>query len=117
NLCTTDSSYVLYFAAHFCSTTCVHTSPYGAWRSAVSSSDLDLTAAYLDLKVTRILARSGISRISAVQQRHLAAVVHLCGAGAGRSEEGRGGKCGGLGGRLSNQRRTVVVISMGCADT
>lgn len=43
---------------------------------------VELTSAYLDLKVAGILARSGIARASAEQKRHLAAVVHLCGAGA-----------------------------------
>ena len=43
---------------------------------------VELTSAYLDLKVSGILARLELSRASAAQQRHLAAVVHLCGAGA-----------------------------------
>src|SRR5205807_6824534 len=61
-----------------------HACWFNALYSRVLPADaVELTAAYLDLKVTGILARSGISRISAVQQRHLAAVVHLCGAGAG----------------------------------
>src|SRR4029077_17485268 len=50
------------------------------WR-VVPADAVELTSAYLDLKVGEILARSGISA-SAAQQRHLAAAVHLCGAGA-----------------------------------
>jgi Transglycosylase SLT domain len=42
---------------------------------------IELTAAYLDLKVNGILARVPTAP-PASQRRHLAAVVHLCGAGA-----------------------------------
>lgn len=42
---------------------------------------VELTAAYLDLKVSAILAHS-TRRASPVQVRHVATVVHLCGAGA-----------------------------------
>ena len=78
-----------------------HACWFNALYSRVLPADaVELTAAYLDLKVTGILARSGISRISAVQQRHLAAVVHLCGAGAGAAYArqglhfGEGQRCG-----------------------
>ncbi len=43
---------------------------------------IELTAAYLDLKVRAILARVARAHVSSLQQQHLAAVVHLCGAGA-----------------------------------
>jgi hypothetical protein len=42
---------------------------------------VELTAAYLDLKVSAILAHSG-RHAGATQVRHVATVVHLCGAGA-----------------------------------
>lgn len=48
----------------------------------VPADAVQLTAAYLDLKVTGILAHTGKPAPSAAQVRHLAAVVHLCGAGA-----------------------------------
>ncbi len=43
---------------------------------------VELTAAYLDLKVTAILAGLRRAKVSPAQRAHLAAVVHLCGAGA-----------------------------------
>jgi Transglycosylase SLT domain len=51
---------------------------------------VELTAAYLDLKVGAILARLAGRRVSATDKRHLAAVVHLCGAGAALSYAQRG---------------------------
>ena len=51
------------------------------WR-VVPSDAVELTSAYLDLKVTAILARFGVTRATTAQQHHLAAAVHLCGAGA-----------------------------------
>jgi len=44
---------------------------------------VELTAAYLDLKVAAILARRVHREVSAREVQHLAAVVHLCGAGEG----------------------------------
>jgi hypothetical protein len=52
------------------------------WR-VVPSHAVELTSAYLDLKVTAILGRLGVSRATPAQQRHLAAAVHLCGAALG----------------------------------
>ncbi len=52
------------------------------WR-VVPSHAVELTSAFLDLKVTAILGRFGVSRATPAQQRHLAAAVHLCGAALG----------------------------------
>jgi hypothetical protein len=49
---------------------------------------VELTAAYLDLKVNAILAQLPVA--SPVQRHHLAAVVHLCGAGAALGYAQRG---------------------------
>jgi hypothetical protein len=43
---------------------------------------VELTAADLELKVAAILGQHGLQPASAAQVQHLAAVVHLCGAGA-----------------------------------
>jgi hypothetical protein len=51
---------------------------------------IELTAAYLDLKVNAILAQDSHHTASALQRQHLAAVVHLCGAAAGASYARRG---------------------------
>lgn len=50
---------------------------------------VELTAAYLDLNVTEILARHGVAA-TAAQVRHVAAIVHLCGAGAADAYVRRG---------------------------
>jgi len=52
------------------------------WR-VVPSHAVELTSAYLDLKVSAILGRLGVTRATSAQQRHLAAAVHLCGAALG----------------------------------
>jgi Transglycosylase SLT domain len=61
------------------------------WRSCwfnrlylrvVPRDAIELTAAYLDLKVRTILAQHSQPPPSRTQRQHLAAVVHLCGAGA-----------------------------------
>jgi len=51
---------------------------------------IELTAAYLDLKVNAILVQNPHRTPSSLQRQHLAAVVHLCGAGAAASYAQRG---------------------------
>jgi hypothetical protein len=51
---------------------------------------VELTAAYLDLKVSGILAGPPPRAASPLQRQHLAAVVHLCGAGAAAAYARRG---------------------------
>jgi hypothetical protein len=51
---------------------------------------VELTAAYLDLKVNAILAPLRPAAASPTQTHHLAAVVHLCGAGAALGYAQRG---------------------------
>jgi len=54
----------------------------GLYLRIVPRDAIELTAAYLDLKVNAILADERRGAASALQRQHLAAVVHLCGAGA-----------------------------------
>lgn len=49
----------------------------------IPSHAVELTSAYLDLHVASALARNSIAAASGRQKRHLAAAIHLCGAGAG----------------------------------
>lgn len=56
----------------------------------VPDDAVELTAAYLDLKVTGILGHPGRHPPSPAQIRHLAAIVHLCGAGAAAGYARRG---------------------------
>jgi hypothetical protein len=87
----------------------VHTGAWDDWHSCwfnrlylrvLPADAVQLTAAYLDLKVAAILAHPGVRSPTPTQVRHLAAVVHLCGAGAaaGYARRGfqftRGERCG-----------------------
>ena len=51
----------------------------------VPSHAIEMTAAYLDIKVGQILRRHRLQAATRGQRRDLAAVIHLCGAGAGSS--------------------------------
>jgi hypothetical protein len=48
----------------------------------IPSHAVELTSAYLDRHVADTLARYGIAKVTPRQTRDLAAVIHLCGAGA-----------------------------------
>ena len=81
-------------ARHYCihHHALVQEGPWNDWRSCwfnglylrvIPRDAIELTAAYLDLKVSSILAHAPPGHVASVLQRqHLAAVVHLCGAGA-----------------------------------
>jgi hypothetical protein len=81
-------------ARHYCihHHTLVQEGPWNDWRSCwfngfylrvIPRDAIELTAAYLDLKVSSILAHVPPGHVpSLLQRQHLAAVVHLCGAGA-----------------------------------
>jgi Transglycosylase SLT domain len=68
---------------------------HSCWLNAlyfrvVPAHAVELTAAYLDLKVGEILAAEDPAHSSRAQRRHLAAAVHLCGAGAAQAYARRG---------------------------
>jgi hypothetical protein len=84
---------------------CVHNNvvvedgPWHAWRSCwfnglytrvVPSHAVELTSAYLDRRVAEILRRHSIRDATLGQKQNLAAVIHLCGAGAGAGFARRG---------------------------
>jgi len=58
----------------------------------IPSHAIELTAAYLDVHVAQTLAGHRIGNASRLQIQHLAAVIHLCGAGAGDQYVRRGFK-------------------------
>lgn len=69
------------------------------WRSCwfnwlymrvVPSHAVELTSAYLDRQIAEILSREGVKAASLEKQQNLAAIIHLCGAGAGRLYVRRG---------------------------
>ncbi len=69
----------------------VEEGPWDNWHSCwfnslylrvVPSNAVEMTAAYLDRAVAEVLARRGIRSATAPQKQNLAAVIHLCGAGA-----------------------------------
>jgi hypothetical protein len=71
--------------------TVVSDGPWSAWQSCwfnglyfrvLPSHAVELTSSYLDLHVADILVRNRIAGASLQQKQHLAATIHLCGAGA-----------------------------------
>ncbi len=61
-----------------------------AYIRVVPSHAVELTAALLDRTVTRTLERQYIASATLRQRQDLAAIIHLCGAGAGQAYAGRG---------------------------
>ena len=77
----------------------VEDGPWNDWKSCwfnalymrvVPSHAVELTSAYLDTRVAMALRRAGIRNATAAQKEDLAAVIHLCGAGAGAQHARRG---------------------------
>ena len=67
----------------------------GCWFNSlylrvVPSHAAEMTSAYLDRRVADTLARYGITRATSAQKQDLAALIHLCGAGAGAAYAKRG---------------------------
>ena len=56
----------------------------------IPSHAVELTSAYLDVRVSSILARHRIRSASLKQRQGLATLIHLCGAGAGNAYARRG---------------------------
>lgn len=77
----------------------VEDGPWHAWRGCwfnglymrvVPSHAAELTSAYLDTRVTQTLQRQRIAGAALRQKQDLAAIIHLCGAGAGAGYARRG---------------------------
>ena len=73
--------------------------PWDAWRSCwfnrlytrvVPAHAVELTSAFLDRNVARVLERRGINAATLAQKQDLAALIHLCGAAAGDAYARRG---------------------------
>jgi hypothetical protein len=62
----------------------------GMYTRTVPSHAIEMTSAYLDLRVAAALAREGIVNAPLASRQRLAAVIHLCGAGAGTAFARRG---------------------------
>jgi hypothetical protein len=62
----------------------------GLYTRVVPSHAVELTSAYLDWRVTEALEHHGIAGATLEQKQNLAAVIHLCGAGAGMAYARRG---------------------------
>ncbi|HEY4366168.1 MAG TPA: hypothetical protein VGN07_02970 [Steroidobacteraceae bacterium] len=60
------------------------------YTRTVPSHAVELTSAYLDRAVADVLRRQGIRSATLEQKQNLAALIHLCGAGAGESYARRG---------------------------
>jgi len=77
----------------------VEDGPWNHWRSCwfnslyarvIPTHAIELTSAHLDRNVATIIARRGVRAATLNQRQDLAAVVHLCGAGAGNAYASRG---------------------------
>jgi hypothetical protein len=69
--------------------------PHSCWFNALytrvmSADAVEMTAALLDRTVARILARNRMTEASLQQRQNLAAIIHLCGDGAGDEYARRG---------------------------
>jgi hypothetical protein len=67
----------------------------GCWFNSlymrvIPSHAVEMTSAYLDLRVAAILERRRLRAATLEQKQNLAALIHLCGAGAGEAYAGRG---------------------------
>ena len=62
----------------------------GLYTRVVPAHAVEMTAALLDRTVARILARNRITTASLQQRQNLAAIIHLCGDGAGDGYARRG---------------------------
>jgi hypothetical protein len=60
------------------------------YARVLPSHAIELTSAYLDRRVSEVLERHGIAGATLEQKQNLAAVIHLCGAGAGAAYARRG---------------------------
>ena len=60
------------------------------YTRVIASHSVELTSAYLDQRVARALARARITKATLRQKENLAAIIHLCGAGAGERYARRG---------------------------
>ena len=80
-------------ARHYCihDHRVVEDGPWLAWRSCwfnalysrvVPSNAVELASAYLDVNVARVLQRRRIASATLQQKQNVAALMHLCGAGA-----------------------------------
>jgi len=69
----------------------------GCWFNSlymrvIPSHAVEMTSAYLDRRVAAVLERQPIARATLEQKQDLAAMMHLCGAGAGEAYARRGFK-------------------------
>jgi hypothetical protein len=60
------------------------------YTRVIPAHAVELTSAYLDRSVAEVLARQRIRAATLRQAQELAAVIHLCGAGAGNAYAARG---------------------------
>lgn len=82
-------------ARHYCIRNHVVAADGDCWFNSlytrtVPSHAVELTSAYLDVRVSQTLRRYGITRASRQQKQDLATIIHLCGAGAGSAYARRG---------------------------
>ncbi len=60
------------------------------YTRVIASHSIELTSAYLEQRVAQALSRARIANATLRQKENLAAMIHLCGAGAGQRYARRG---------------------------
>jgi hypothetical protein len=66
----------------------------GLYMRIIPSHAIEMTSAYLDRRVSAVLARHRIAAATLEQKQDLAALIHLCGVGAGDAYARRGLRVG-----------------------
>ena len=90
------------------------------YTRVVPAHAVELTSAYLDYRVASTLKRRGIAAASLDQKQNLAAVIHLCGGGAGEQYARRGFRlltnqqCGSHSARVYLARVNAMKAVFGC---
>jgi hypothetical protein len=62
----------------------------GLYMRVIPSHAVELTSAYLDRSIESALRRNRVKSVSLQKKQNLAAIIHLCGAGAGNAYVRRG---------------------------
>lgn len=91
------------------------------------SHAIELTAAYLDRRVTQVLEHQPVPHVTLAQKQKLAAAIHLCGAGGGaryarQGLEARGQRCGAHDletylAKVERMQRVFAALAAGDDDT
>lgn len=97
----------------------------GLYTRVIPSHAIELTSAYLDLRVSQVLEHLALGDATLEHQQNLAAAIHLCGTAGGtryarRGLDARGHRCGSHDletylGKVSDMKRVFAELASGAA--